>query len=178
MLITPLRIDLIDGVTALMRRGAPFVTVRGASDYWLYSYAFASTCPVAVNDDGTVIGAVIAMRSQDQPTDVYVQDVAVLPDQRRHGVARALLASVAGQTRAWGCHRLVLTCAPDNTTALAVWARLGFRNLPGDYEVNGIQVTKDFKGPGRDRPVFQFDLTPLAPTPRANQTARGEVTGG
>ncbi|MFG2042134.1 NUDIX domain-containing protein [Dactylosporangium sp. NPDC048998] len=45
--------------------------------------------------------------------------------------------------------RLWLTYAPGNTTAIATWRRLGFRNLPGDYTVDGMQVITDCKGPGQ-----------------------------
>ncbi|MGI5185417.1 GNAT family N-acetyltransferase [Dactylosporangium sp. CA-152071] len=177
MLIEPLRADRLDDLVALMRLGAPYVTVRGASDYWLYAHLFAATCPVAVDGDttdGRMVGAVIAMRSQVEPGTVYVQDVAVRPDHRRAGVARALLASVAAQARAWGCDRLTLTCAPGNAAALAAWTQLGFRNLPGDYTVDGIQVIRDFKGPGRDRPVFQLDLTPTDTDVRRTNNADQE----
>ncbi|MET7394277.1 GNAT family N-acetyltransferase [Dactylosporangium sp. NPDC005572] len=174
MLITPLCVDLIDAVADVMRFGEPYVTVRGPSDYLLYSRLFASTCPVAI-DDGAVIGAVIAMRSQDEPDDVHVQDVAIHPAHRRRGVAGALISSVAMQARVWGCHRLWLTCAPGNTTAIATWQRLGFRNLPGSYTIDGIQVIADCKGPGRCHPVFQLDLPAAGPVAQPG-TAAGADT--
>ncbi len=31
-------------------------------------------------------------------------------------------------------------------------------NVPGDQVVNGVSVTADFKGPGRDRAVYRLDL--------------------
>ncbi|MGI5243124.1 hypothetical protein [Dactylosporangium sp. CA-139066] len=37
MLITPLRVELIDAVADVMRLGEPYATVRGPSDYWLYN---------------------------------------------------------------------------------------------------------------------------------------------
>ncbi|MEV6927102.1 GNAT family N-acetyltransferase [Dactylosporangium sp. NPDC051485] len=174
MLITPLCADLIDQVADLMRLGEPYVTVRDHSDYWLYSALFASTCPVAV-DDGTVTGAVIAMRSQDQPADVYVQDAVVHPDHRRGGVATTLVASIAAQAHVWGCRRLFLTCAPGNTVALTARQQLGFRNLPGDATVDGVHVISSFKGPGRDRAVFQLDLPTTAQTPQPDRTAGADA---
>lgn len=175
MLITPLSPDRVDEVADLMRLGEPYVAVRGLSDYWLYSALFASTCPVAI-EDGTVIGAVIAMRSQDEPAEVYVQDVVVHPGHRRRGVAGILIGSVAARAQAWGCRRIRLTCAPGNTAALAAWQRLGFRNLPGDYAVDGTQVIANYKGPGRDRPVFELDLTTTAPTVHPDGTDAGSTS--
>ncbi|MEV0136777.1 hypothetical protein AB0H83_51180 [Dactylosporangium sp. NPDC050688] len=78
MLIVPMRVDMIDDVERLMGLGSPYVRARGSSDYWLYATLFSATCPVAV-DDGVLVGAVVAMRSQDNPGDVYVQDVMVFP---------------------------------------------------------------------------------------------------
>jgi hypothetical protein len=47
-------------------------------DYWLYARLFSSTCPVALLGDA-VIGSVIAMHSQDEPHEVYIQDVLTPP---------------------------------------------------------------------------------------------------
>jgi ribosomal protein S18 acetylase RimI-like enzyme len=173
MLIVPMRPDLIDDVAQLMRLGAPYVVVRGASDYWLYGALFASTCPVAV-DGGEVVGAVIAMRSQDDPDDVYVQDAMVHPARRRRGVATMLLGAVTDQARRWGCRRVYLTSAPGNAAAAATWRRLGFRNLPGDLIVSDVKVVADFKGAGRDRAVYQLDLATAAPAAPPTTEDQGE----
>ncbi|MFY1633618.1 GNAT family N-acetyltransferase [Solwaraspora sp. WMMB335] len=97
----------------------------------------------------------IALRGQDQPDDVYVQDVMTHPDTRGRGNARALLTVVADRAAGWGCRRLYLTSEPDNTTAHSVWLSMGFTNMPGDRRVNGIDVITAFKGPGKDRAVYQ-----------------------
>ncbi|MBF6339794.1 GNAT family N-acetyltransferase [Nocardia abscessus] len=139
--------------------GEPFVRARTLSDYWLYAELFASTCPIAIGDDNTITGAVIAFRSQDDPVDVYVQDVVTHPRHRRQGIARALLHSVRSQAEKWGCERLYLTSEPDNQAAHASWIALGFANLPGDHKINGISVTTHFKGPDRSRAVYELPLT-------------------
>ncbi len=162
-MIVPLSVEIIDDVERLMASGAPYVRARGASDYWLYATLFSSTCPVAI-DDGVLAGAVVAMRSQDDPGDVYVQDVMVHPDHRRRGIATGLLGGVTGQARRWGARRLYLTSEPGNTAADATWRRLGFTNLPGDTAVGGVHVVSGFKGTGKDRAVYQLDLpSPFAP---------------
>lgn len=108
--------------------------------------------------DNRVVGAVVAFRSQDDPGDVYVQDVATHPEHRQRGVARTLLATIRKVATGWGCARLYLTSEPDNAAAHAVWRSMGFVNLPGDRNVAGISVTTNFKGPGRDRAVYQLAL--------------------
>ena len=157
MNITPLTLPLIPEVERLIGLGAPHVRVRGSSDYWLYSQLFASTCPVAIVD-GVVAGIIIAFRSQDERTDIYVQDVMTHPDVRRRGVTRALLATVRQRAEAWGCERIYLTSEPENKGAHATWLSLGFTNVPGDHTEAGVSVVSDYKGPGKDRAVYELRL--------------------
>lgn len=157
MIVVPFRPEMISQVMGLMALGQPHITVRAESDYWLYATLFSSTCPVAVDEDG-VVAAIIAFRSQDHPEQVYVQDVATHPDHRREGLSRALVAALREQARRWGCTQVYLTSEPDNTAAHAAWLALGFVNRPGDYSINGVQVIADYKGPGRDRAVYDLHL--------------------
>lgn len=155
--ISPLAVPMIYKVIALMDQGAPFITARTASDYWAYATLFSSTCPVA-HVDGELAGAVMAFRSQDDPDQIYVQDVMVHPGHRRKGITAALLSSVCAQAQTWGCTRLWLTSEPDNHAADAAWRALGWSNVPGDRQVDGVQVVSDFKGPGKDRAVYELLL--------------------
>ena len=157
MNVTPLSQDLIPQVIDLMDLGAPYIRARTSSDYWLYARLFSSSCPVAVID-GAVVGAVMAFRSQEDPQDVYVQDVMTHPEHRRQGIAATLLGMVAKRATEWGCTRLYPTSEPDNTAAHTLWTSIGFRNLPGDLMIGGVSVIRAFKGPGKDRAVFQLDL--------------------
>ena len=154
MIIEPLTVDRIGQVIDLMGTGAPYITPRTWSDYWLYSTLFSTTCPVAVAGND-VLGAIIAFRSQDHPDDIYLQDVITHPDHRRHGITRALLETVRAQAKTWGCRRLYLTSEPDNTTAHTTWTTLGFTNILGDALVGGISVITDYKGPGKSRAVYE-----------------------
>ena len=140
-----------------MELGAPYVRARTASDYWLYGAIFSSTCPVALIDD-QVAGAVIAFRGQDNPDDVYIQDVITHPNHRRSGVAGALLTAVRNRAMTWGCRRLYLTSEPENTGAQATWTALGFANAPGDHVVDGVSVISDYKGPGKHRALYELKL--------------------
>lgn len=157
VIVTPLRQDMIPSVVDLMDRGVPHIKVRTYSDYWLYARLFSSSCPVALEGEH-VAGAVMAFRSQEDPDDVYVQDVMTHPDNRRKGVAKALLEAVRRQAVTWGSTRLYLTSEPDNAAANASWTTLGFTNVPGDQVVNGVSVITDFKGPGKSRAVYELRL--------------------
>ena len=159
MNVIPLRLERIGEVQELMDLGGPHLQARTLSDYWLYATLFSSTCPLAIDDDGTVIGAVMAFRSQDEPSDVYIQDVIAHPRHRRRGITRELLRSVRSQAEVWGCRRLYLTSEPGNEVAHASWAALGFVNVSGDREVDGVSVITDFKGRGRSRAVYELLLS-------------------
>jgi hypothetical protein len=65
---------------------------------------------------------------------------------------------VRDQATAWGCLRVYLTSEPENTAAHATWTSLGFVNVAGDFTVNDVAVTRDFKGPGKDRAVYQLRI--------------------
>lgn len=156
--ISPLAIPMIDDVIRLMDLGKPFIRARTASDYWAYATLFSSTCPVA-HIDGDLAGAVMAFRSQDDASQIYVQDVMVHPGHRRQGITAALLDSVIRQARTWDCARLWLTSEPDNQAADAAWRALGWTNVLGDRAVDGVQVISDFKGPGKDRAVYELLLS-------------------
>ncbi|GIH21293.1 GNAT family N-acetyltransferase [Rugosimonospora africana] len=157
MIIEPLTVPRITAVEHLIGIGGPFVWARTPSDYWLYAQLFSSTCPVAVEGDRP-IGVVIAFRSQDRPSDIYVQDVVTHPEHRRKGIAGILLDSVRQQAATWECRRLYLTSEPDNVAAQATWLSLGFVNVPGDHTVNGVAVISDYKGPGKHRAVYELAL--------------------
>lgn len=140
-----------------MELGTPYVRVRTHSDYWLYANLFSSSCPVALIDN-SLVGAVIAFRSQDIPDDLYVQDVVTHPEHRNRGVARTLLEKVQRRAAEWGCTRVYLTSEPGNTAAHDTWMSLGFVNLPGDHMVGEVSVITDLKGPTKDRAVYEISV--------------------
>lgn len=176
MHITPLSHELTGSVRDLMTAGAPWVRPRDPSDYWLCAELFAPTCPLALAGDGTVIGALIAYRSQVQPAQLYVQDLIVDPDRRRQGVAAALLAHLRRAAGALGCEQIYLTSEPANAVAHQTWLRSGFVNRPGDYRdaATGVHVVRDFKGPGKDRAVYDLELTPDT-RPRNSRSTQGDL---
>ena len=116
MIVTPLTQDLIPAVERLLALGEPYVRVRTTSDYWLYASLFSSTCPIALLD-GQVVGAIVAFRSQDDPDDVYIQDVMVHPDHRQRGIAHALLAHVRQRATDWACQGDDLQTRPARPSA-------------------------------------------------------------
>jgi ribosomal protein S18 acetylase RimI-like enzyme len=150
MNIRLLRVQHTVAVERLIRLCGPYVSPRTASDYWLYAALFSSTCPIATHDDAEIMGAVIAFRSQNNPDDAYIQDVATHPDHRRQGIGQALVDTARQQAAAWGCRRLCLTSEPDNHAAQRTWRSLGFHQRPWrprdqqrlcDFQLKGTRQT-------------------------------------
>ncbi|CAH0237699.1 N-acetyltransferase [Roseomonas sp. CECT 9278] len=72
---------------------------------------------------------------------VYVGDLFVVPEHRRQGIARALLAALARAGHEQGARHLWLTAQPRNTAAHAFYRRLGSR---GESVLAFAVVQQDF----------------------------------
>ncbi|HZM35126.1 MAG TPA: GNAT family N-acetyltransferase [Burkholderiales bacterium] len=132
-------------VARAMRHGLPWLPE--ATDYWLWHECFGETSFIA-RDNGAPIGGVLACVNQSRPQDLYIDQVAVDPAWRGHGVTKVLLEAVESAARSCGCTRVWLCTDPLNP-AVRAWPPLGFTSL-------GLR--RDFKGPGKDREVFEKRL--------------------
>ena len=146
----------IDVIAELFANAGPYVTARTLSDYWLYARLFSSTC-LCVRSDGRPVAAVIAFRDQTPGVDeIYIQDVAVHPDHRRQGHGEALLEELHRRACDWSIGRLWLTSEAENAGAMKLWIKVGYVNSEADYEEHGVWLTRDLKGPGRHRAVYEL----------------------
>jgi ribosomal protein S18 acetylase RimI-like enzyme len=157
MIITTLNQDLINEVEQLMSLRRPFVRARSQSDYWLYAHLFSSTCPIVLME-GKVGGVVIAFRDQENPKEIYVQDLMVHPAHRKKGIAKKLMTRIQERAMDWDCTRIWLTSEVENTAAQALWSSMGYCNKEGDKIADGVSLVTDFKGKGRDRAVYELFL--------------------
>lgn len=73
--------------------------------------------------EGAVLGMAMVRTAADE---AEILAVAVAPDARRRGGARALLQEAAHCARERGAIRLHLEVASDNDVARSVYSRLGF----------------------------------------------------
>jgi ribosomal-protein-alanine N-acetyltransferase len=74
--------------------------------------------------DGRIVGYICLWEVADE---LHVTNVAVHPDLRRRGIARALLQSVFARARASGTRMVMLEVRPSNTEALPLYESFGFR---------------------------------------------------
>jgi|SRR3954465_2386370 ribosomal-protein-alanine N-acetyltransferase len=85
--------------------------------------AGVSFCYLARHADGRSIGFCSVWRVLDE---LHINNLAVLPDFRRSGVATALLAHVLGQGAAMGARRATLEVRRSNDSARLLYERFGF----------------------------------------------------
>lgn len=162
--IVPLSQVPLERLVELATECMPYVRPRSESDYWMYGRLFSTTCRAMIVDS-IVIGAIIAFRSQDDSSEVYVQDVMVATSARHLGYGRKLMEDVMHTAAQWGVERVWLTSEIENVAAQKLWRSLGFMNCPADKFVNGIWVSLNFKGPGRDRVVYERSLRDIVVNP-------------
>jgi ribosomal-protein-alanine N-acetyltransferase len=74
--------------------------------------------------EGRIVGYICLWEVADE---LHVTNVAVHPDVRRRGIARALLESVFARARAANSRMVLLEVRPSNTEALALYESFGFR---------------------------------------------------
>lgn len=155
MEVAPLTAFSLQQIATVMREGRPWLP--DSTDYWLWQTCFGTTSFIACSD-GTIGGGVLACINQVKADEVYVDQIAVHTQWRGRGVTGHLLEAVCAEARRRGCRRVWLSTDPANPAARA-WARYDFNVLPGDDEVNGMPVTRDFKGPGKHRAIFERRLS-------------------
>ena len=95
---------------------------RGAFLYEIEQNQVAR-CWVA-REDGRIVGYICLWEVADE---LHVTNVAVRPDARRRGIARALLESVFARARAASSRMVLLEVRPSNTEAITLYESFGFR---------------------------------------------------
>jgi ribosomal protein S18 acetylase RimI-like enzyme len=73
-----------------------------------------------------IVGSCQLMRVLDEPEFFYIVGFYIRPEWRRRHLGRELLRLVAEESRRLGAGGLLLTCAPTNVAALALYRSAGF----------------------------------------------------
>lgn len=145
MIVSALSAFSLQQIQSVFRQGQPWLPQH--TDYWLWQACFPATSFIAAEDDA-LAGGVLACVNQNASYEVYVDQVAVDRAWRGRGVTGLLLDAVCAEALRRGCHRVWLSTDPANP-ATQVWPRYGFAPLG---------VRPDFKGPGKDRALFERSL--------------------
>lgn len=113
---------------------ASAVWLRQAAALWPETFLVAE-------EDGEIGGFAIGGASSD-PAVGWILRLKVREDRRRRGCATALIAELLERLRSAGIGTFLLTVAPANDAALALYGGLGF---------SGEAVLPAYFGPGEDR---------------------------
>jgi ribosomal protein S18 acetylase RimI-like enzyme len=79
----------------------------------------------------------------DKGTEMFLYELAVAPDERRRGVARALLDELATIARSRSCYGMWVLTDADNTAALAA-----YRSAGATAESEHVMLSWDWSGAG------------------------------
>jgi ribosomal-protein-alanine N-acetyltransferase len=118
-----MRPEDLDEVLAIERASFTMPWSRGAFLYEMQQNRVAR-CWVGRDDDGRVAGYLCLWEVADE---VHITNVAVRPNVRRQGIARALLSSVLDNARARAFKIVVLEVRPSNHNALTLYESFGFK---------------------------------------------------
>ena len=79
----------------------------------------------------------------DKGTEMFVYELAVAPDERRRGVAKALLAGLTTIARSRRCYGMWVLTDSDNVAALAA-----YRSAGATAESEHVMLSWDWSGTG------------------------------
>ena len=81
---------------------------------------------VAVDGDLVVgMASGVQFLRPDKPPELWVNEVAVGPEHRGHGIARLLVDALLEHGRTLGCHRAWVATEPSNNAARLLYASVG-----------------------------------------------------
>lgn len=146
--------DDLSKILDIVENCGPYISPRTMSDYWLYTELFSDTCLGAFKGDLLVGIALCFLNQVEERNEAYIQDFAVSPDHRKEGIGQKLLSELIERLSS-NVQSVWLTSEAGNQPAADLWGRFGFVNEKADYVENGLWVSKDLKGPGKDRIIFR-----------------------
>jgi ribosomal protein S18 acetylase RimI-like enzyme len=146
----------IPQIAEVMAHGRPWLP--DASDYWFFKQ-FHGTTSFAASIDEALVGGIIACVDGNKPPRLYIDQVAVHSSFRGKGIVQRLFRAAEEKATELGCISVWLSTDPRNP-AVRVWPRLGYENCPGDRNDGVLGLHSNFKGPGKDRALFQKALRP------------------
>jgi ribosomal protein S18 acetylase RimI-like enzyme len=82
--------------------------------------------------DGKPLGILLANQEvsvETPPSTLWIEELYVIPEARRRGVAKALIHFVCEEGRARGVRALNLEVVPTQAAALALYRHLGFTEV-------------------------------------------------
>jgi L-amino acid N-acyltransferase YncA len=162
----------MDGETAgvIFRRPteADYPTiVRVINDWWggrnmdvllprLWLQHFTGTSWLAETQDGKLCGFLVGFHSPDKPDVAYCRLIATNPNQRLHGLGRALYERFFEDALVAGRHEVRAITWPGNRASIAFHRALGFEVEagPGSQNLYGTPAQAGYDFDREDRAIL------------------------
>jgi GNAT superfamily N-acetyltransferase len=124
----------------------------------MFIYEFGNTAFV-VKDGESVVAYLFGFFSQTGLAG-YIHLIGVRKSYQGKGLGKLLYDNFEAVARGHGCRKLKAITTSGNQASILFHKKLGMKLL-GEKNVNGIEVVKDYSGPGQDRVVFEKDIIAL-----------------
>ena len=100
----------------------------------------------------------IGFLSQSKVNEGYIHLVGVHPDYRGMGLGEFLYHRFFQICKANNRDTIRSCTSPVNKGSIEFHRKIGFSILRGDAEIDGIQVTLDYNGPGDPKILFEIKI--------------------
>ena len=100
----------------------------------------------------------IGFLSQSKVNEGYIHLVGVHPDYRGMGLGEFLYHRFFQICKANNRDTIRSCTSPVNKGSIEFHRKIGFSILRGDAEIDGIQVTLDYNGPGDPKVLFEIKI--------------------
>ena len=140
--------------------------LKDIADFWgsdrtlnvhhpMFIYEFGNTAFV-IKENGKIIGYLFGFLSQTERTG-YVHLIGVRQSSQNKGLGTLLYDHFTKYSKNKSCTRLKAITTSTNQLSIAFHKKIGMKML-GEKNEEGIEVIKDYSGPGQDRVVFEKDI--------------------
>ncbi|SIS45558.1 GNAT family N-acetyltransferase [Salimicrobium flavidum] len=111
-----------------------------------------------IEEKGQIIGFLIGFMSQSNNEEAYIHFAGVHPEYRKKNVGKNLYEAFYQSASESNRSVVKAVTSPVNKASIAYHKQLGFRVKDGDKVVDGVTVTADYDGPGKDRVLFEKEI--------------------
>lgn len=143
-LVRPMRLSDLPAVMEITRRSLP---LPWSEAIWREELDSRFGLYLVLEEDGNVSGYIGLKLVSDE---AHVMTIAVRPERRRRGLARALVQAALADPASAGARRVYLEVRPSNAGARALYGSLGFVETGLRYAYYGdedaLLMTLDLRG--------------------------------
>ncbi|WGV98656.1 diaminobutyrate acetyltransferase [Vibrio sp. YMD68] len=143
----------------------PPLDVNSSYCHFLQSMHFSQTCVLA-RYDGDIAGFVSAYRKPDEPSTLFVWQVAVAPRFRGKGLASSMLDELLSRDHLSSINSVETTITEKNDASWAVFQKLDKSNGERGEVSTFLEKKTHFKGKQDTEYLYQIPLIELQPKGR------------